>query len=273
MEKHIRVNGLGIRVVVRPGVTGTAPLLLCGGIGMGLEALQPLVDALDPAVTVIRFDAPGAGGSPAALVPLGYPGNASLAAGLIGELGYPQADVLGLSWGGGLAQQLALQHPARVRRMILVGSGPGALGYSPGPAVLRHLLTPHRLRDKGIAPDLYGGSVREHPERASALGSGGSITGYVHQALAGFGWSSLPWLPMICQPALILAGDDDPIMPPANGRLLSSLLPHAVLHVYRGGHLALITEADALAPVISDFITAQPEDVAAATGLAVPAVF
>lgn len=132
MEKHIRVNGLGIRVVVRPGVTGTAPLLLCGGIGMGLEALQPLVDALDPAVTVIRFDAPGAGGSPAALVPLGYPGNASLAAGLIGELGYPQADVLGLSWGGGLAQQLALQHPARVRRMILVGSGPGALGYSPG---------------------------------------------------------------------------------------------------------------------------------------------
>ena len=267
--RTIRVLGQDLRVSIRPGLgSACPPLLLCCGIGAGFEALQPFVDALDPAIEVIRFDVPGVGGSPAGPVPYGYPGNAYLAARMVRKLGHRQVDVLGLSWGGGLAQQLAIQHAALVRRLVLVGTGTGSLMIPAHPRVLRHMLTPRRFLDKdyaaSIAPVLYGGSAREHPEQVhEILGDStriGSSTGYLHQLIAGAGWTSLPWLPLIRQPTLVLAGDDDPIVPPANGRLLSGLLPHAELHVYHGGHLALATEAKDLAPVVARFLTAPPAD-------------
>ncbi len=56
------------------------------------------------------------------------------------------------------------------------------------------------------------------------------------------------------QPTLVLAGDDDPIIPLANARIMHRLLPHSRLHVYPGGHLGVLTESDDLAP-IEDFLT------------------
>ena len=49
-------------------------------------------------------------------------------------------------------------------------------------------------------------------------------------------------------------GDDDPIIPVVNARIMARLLPDARLHLYQGGHIALITEADRLAPVIEEFL-------------------
>jgi poly(3-hydroxyalkanoate) depolymerase len=265
----IRVLGQDLRVCIRPGLgSAVPPLLLCCGIGASFEALQPFVDALDPAIEVIRFDVPGVGGSPVGPVPYGYPGNAYLAARMVKKLGHRQVDVLGVSWGGALAQQLALQHACLVRRLVLVSTGTGALMVPAHPRVLRRMLTPRRFTDRGyaasIAPVLYGGSARTHPERVhEVLGDSmriGSATGYLHQLLAGVGWTSLPWLPLLRQPTLILAGDDDPIVPPVNGRLLSRLIPHAELHVYHGGHLALATEATDLAPVVARFLTQPPRN-------------
>ncbi len=189
-----------------------------------------------------------------------------LAARIVRKLGHRQVDVLGISWGGGLAQQLALQHARLVRRLVLVGTSTGSLMIPAHPRVLRHMLTPRRFLDKdyaaSIAPILYGGSARTHPEQVhEILGDTtriGSPTGYLHQLLAGVGWTSLPWLPFIRQPTLILAGDDDPIVPPANGRLLCRLIPNAELLIYHGGHLALATEAEELAPVVARFLTAPP---------------
>jgi len=63
-------------------------------------------------------------------------------------------------------------------------------------------------------------------------------------------------LRLIRQPTLILAGDDDPIIPLANARLMAALLPDARLHVYPDGHLGLLTMAAELAPVVSDFLLA-----------------
>jgi len=82
----------------------------------------------------------------------------------------------------------------------------------------------------------------------------GSRRGYALQLLAGVGWSSLPALPFIRQPTLILAGDDDPIIPLVNARIMRLLLPHAQLHVYPDGHLGLVTSADELAPRIATFL-------------------
>jgi pimeloyl-ACP methyl ester carboxylesterase len=61
---------------------------------------------------------------------------------------------------------------------------------------------------------------------------------------------------------LILAGDDDPIIPVINARIMALLLPHARLRIYRGGHVALVTEPETLAPVVADFLT-RPDRVRA----------
>jgi pimeloyl-ACP methyl ester carboxylesterase len=82
----------------------------------------------------------------------------------------------------------------------------------------------------------------------------GPPLGYLYQLAAGAGWSSLPFLPWIRQPTLLLAGDDDPIIPLVNARIMRRLLPHAELHVYNGGHLGLLTEASQLAPIVDRFL-------------------
>jgi poly(3-hydroxyalkanoate) depolymerase len=260
----VTVGGRAIRVAVRDGTPGWPPLLLCNGIGASLEMFQPFVDALDPRRPVIRFDMPGVGGSPAPVVPYHLATLPSLLAGLLDQFGYEQADVLGISWGGGLAQQFALSRPGRVRRLVLVATAPGALMVPGNPRVLLRMLTPRRHRDPGyaarIAGELYGGSARKDPVVARDLLHAttrlGPARGYFYQLVSTIGWTSLPRLPLLRPPTLILAGDDDPIIPLANARLMHLLIPKSRLHVYRGGHLGLVTEAATLAPVVDAFLAA-----------------
>jgi poly(3-hydroxyalkanoate) depolymerase len=262
----VDVGGHSIRVAIRSGRDGGPPLLLCSGIGAGFEVLQPFVDALDPDIEVVRFDVPGVGASPPRAIPYRFPILARMTARLVQRLGATQVDVLGLSWGGALAQQLAFQYPRLVRRLVLAATGTGALMVPGRPRVLARMLTPRRFRDptyaSSIVGSLYGGSTRSHPEGTlGLLGDAmrfGSRTGYTHQLLAGVGWSSLPWLRLIRQPTLVLAGDDDPIVPTVNARILHHLLPHSRLHIYHGGHVALVTEAPALAPVVAAFVRGEP---------------
>jgi poly(3-hydroxyalkanoate) depolymerase len=259
--RTITVKGQRLRVAIRPGDRTRTPLLLISGIGANIELLQPFVDALDPAIEVIRFDAPGTGGSPTPLLPSRLALLACLVARGLERLGYDQVDILGISWGGGLAQQFALQHPRRCRRLILVSTSTGAL-MAPGRlSVLLHLLTPLRYLDwphlESIAAELYGGSARTHPEQVREFAramQGASQRGYLYQMLSTIGWTSLPWLWLIRQPTLILSGDDDPIIPLANARIMQRLIPRARLHIFHGGHLGLVTEADQLAPVVAQFL-------------------
>jgi poly(3-hydroxyalkanoate) depolymerase len=249
-------------VDVRRGDPAWPPLLLCNGIGASLEVLQPFVDALDPRREVIRFDLPGVGGSPLPALPYHLVTLPAVLAGLLDRLGHRRADVLGISWGGGLAQQFALRRPGRVRRLVLVATGTGAVMVPGRPRVLRHMLTPRRHRDPryamSIAGEIYGGSMRSSPARAAELlhagGRAGPDRGYYYQLLAGAGWTSLPLLPLLRRPALVLAGDDDPLIPLVNGHIMHRLIAGSELHVYRGGHLDLIAEPHRLAPVIERFL-------------------
>ncbi|MDQ2812818.1 MAG: poly(3-hydroxyalkanoate) depolymerase, partial [Actinomycetota bacterium] len=260
-----------LRVAVRPalcpaGEAPRVPLLLINGIGARLELLQPFVDQLDPAVEVIRFDPPGVGGSESA-GPYRFSGLCRLIAGLLTELGHDQADVLGISWGGAVAQHFASVQRARCRRLVLAATLPGALSVPARPSVLAHLVTPRRYLNRGylqrVAGDIYGGSARDNPARVAAVMHGGNgangfgpSRGYLYQLAAAAAWTSLPLLPRLRQPVLILAGDDDPIIPLVNARLMDRLIPHSRLHVYHGGHLALVTEAAGLAPIIDNFLAA-----------------
>jgi poly(3-hydroxyalkanoate) depolymerase len=269
--RSIVVGRQRLRVDVRPGAASGAPrgvpLLLINGIGASLELLQPFVDELPPPLEVIRFDPPGVGGSPLPALPYRFGSLCRLIARMLTALGYDRADVLGISWGGGVAQHFAAFQRDRCRRLVLVSTATGALMVPARPTVLARMVTPRRYLDAGylqsVAALLYGGSARTHPdlvrEYMHAESRVGSAQGYLYQLAAGTGWTSLPFLPLIRQPTLILSGDDDPLIPLANARVLHALIPHSRLHVFSGGHLGLVTEAAELAPAVSRFL-GGPDD-------------
>jgi poly(3-hydroxyalkanoate) depolymerase len=261
--RYITTGGQRIRVNVRDGIG--VPLVLCNGIGASLEVLDPLVENLS--CPVIRFDVPGTGGSPTSIAPYGFPYLAWVLGRVLSKLGISVVDVLGLSWGGALAQQFAFQNPRRCRRLVLVATGTGALMVPAHPRVLAKMLTPHRFSDPdyaaSIAGELYGGTVRAHGEDVARLFvkqlHAGSKIGYLHQLLAGAIWTSLFALPAVRQETLIVAGTDDPIIPVINARIMKALLPHSRLHLHSGGHIDLVHNAVELAPVIEEFLTERGE--------------
>lgn len=262
-EQFVQVFVHKIRVNVRPG-TGV-PIVLCNGIGVGLEVLDQLVEHLDPGIPVVRFDVPGTGGSPNSPLPYGFPYLAWVLGKVLDQLGYDHIDLFGLSWGGALAQQFAFQNPRRCRKLVLVSTGTGAVMVPAHPRVLMKMVTPHRFSDPeygaNIASNIYGGSVRCHPEPVAELfgkhRAAGSLRGYLFQLLAGSVWTSVHALWAVRQPTLIVAGTDDPIIPVVNAKLMHLLLPHSRLYLHDGGHVDVVLRADELAPVISRFLRCE----------------
>ncbi|MFT4126343.1 MAG: alpha/beta fold hydrolase [Gordonia sp. (in: high G+C Gram-positive bacteria)] len=259
-DELIAVGGQRIRIRYRRG-TGI-PLVICNGIGASLEVFDPFVAQVDPARPILRFDVPGTGESPPSIVPYGIPYLAWVLGRLLDRLDIGVVDILGLSWGGALAQQFAFQNPRRCRRVVLVATGTGVLMVPGRPRVLMKMLTPRRFRDPeygaSIADELYGGSVGTGGEQVAELFvrqlHAGSRTGYAHQLIAGSMWTSLFALPAIRQRTLLVAGEDDPIVPMINARIMHRLMPRATLHRHGGGHIDLITNAVELAAVIDRFL-------------------
>jgi poly(3-hydroxyalkanoate) depolymerase len=251
-----------LNVDVRRGDGTLPPLLLLNGIGAPLQLLQPFVDALDPRREVIRVDVPGVGGSPKPVVPYSMGTLSFSIARVLDQLGHDRVDVMGFSWGGALAQHFALQHSGRVRNLVLACTGTGVLSVPGNPKVLRHMATGRRHRDpeyaRSVASELYGGSLRDEPTSALSLLEPGprrrSRRGYYYQLLAGSVWSSLGWLPLLRARTLVIAGDDDPIIPVINPKVMAKLIPNAELHLFPGGHLGLLTEASTLAPFVERFL-------------------
>jgi poly(3-hydroxyalkanoate) depolymerase len=264
-EHYVSAGGQRIRVNLRRGAG--VPLVLCNGIGASLEIFDPLIEQLDPEHTVVRFDVPGTGGSPPSAAPYGFLYLAWVLGRVLSKLGMGAVDVLGISWGGALAQQFAFQNPRRCRRLVLVATGTGALMIPASPRILAKMLTPRRFSDPdyaaSIAGELYGGTVRAHGDDVAQLYGrqlhAGSKIGYFHQLLAGSVWTSLFALPAICQETLIVAGTDDPIIPVVNAHIMTALLPHSRLHLHSGGHIDLVHNATELAPVVEEFLRQSGE--------------
>jgi poly(3-hydroxyalkanoate) depolymerase len=262
MIRNITVGRQSVRTSVRAGDPARPPLVIANGIGASLELLQPFVDEIDRDIGVIRFDVPGVGGSPLPARPYRFTGLVRLLDRVLDQLGCDQVDMLGISWGGGLAQQFAFYKPRRCRRLVLASTATGSLMVPAGPRILMNMATPRRYRDPGyavqIAANVYGGKLREDPALARELLHNhlrlGAGRGYALQLLAGLGWTSLPFLPFIRQQTLILAGADDPIIPLVNARIMRRLLPHTQLLIYDDGHLGLLTRAPELGRVVTVFL-------------------
>jgi len=254
------VGGQVLRVGIRRGEKARPPLLLFNGIGANIELVEPFLDALEGPEAII-FGVPGVGGSPAPALPYRPSTLARLSARLLDQLGHKQVDVLGVSWGGVPAQQFAFQHAKRCRRLILAATSPGHLMMPGKISALLKMATPRRYKDpdymKRIAGDIYGGALRGSPELSRAHlrhVRWSSDYGYYLQLVAGFGWSSLPWLPFLPQQTLVMMGVDDPLVPVINGRILAKLIPDAHLVTIDDGHLFLVTSAGKSAGIVSDFL-------------------
>ncbi|MCG8435231.1 MAG: alpha/beta fold hydrolase, partial [Gammaproteobacteria bacterium] len=134
------------------------------------------------------------------------------------------------------------------------------------PSVLMKMATPYRYLSgkymSKVAADIYGGEVRGDPNliaQHSARIRPPTLRGYVYQMIAGMGWTSVHWLHRLKLPILILAGDDDPIVPLPNAKLMAFLAPNARLHVIPGGgHLFLISRAEEVVPIIQEFLAEDP---------------
>ena len=264
----IRFVEVGNGVRLRTSVRGTGPpVVLITGLGASLELAAPFERALAAhGLQVISFDAPGVGQSTPYTWPRRMPGVARTVERMLDGLGYDRVDVLGVSLGGVVAQQLAHQAPGRVRGLVLAATGPGLGGVPGSPRVLLALATPRRYHQpdyyRRVAGRIYGGAARHDPDgllhgSLARFITPVSLRGYLGQLQAIIGWTSAPWLHRLRQRTLVLAGDDDPIVPLINGRILAWRIPNARLHVVRGGgHLFLLERPEEHAALVATFLEA-----------------
>ena len=208
---------------------------------------------LDPDRRVIIFDVPGTGESPVPRLPYRLWMLARLTSQLLDVLGHERVHIMGVSWGGAIAQQFAVQRSARCAKLILAATATGMLMVPGDLRTLARMATQRRLTDRGYLKkhfgSLYGGSARVQPALYEELGRfmhSANWVGYLFQQLALIGWSSLPFL---------VAGDDDPLVPLVNAKLMASLIPRSQVRVLEDGHLFLFSRGAESAAAVNRFLS------------------
>jgi pimeloyl-ACP methyl ester carboxylesterase len=256
-ERIVTVGTRNVRVSVQGADLEPTPLLLFHGIGADYTLWGKFRATLTR--PTVAFD-----------VRSGYLGHrpsmrtyAGFVRELLDELELPVVDVVGLSWGGMAAQQLAHDHPGAVRRLVLASTTPGFLSVPAKPSSMAALLSPNRdaAHILEVIARIYGGDFRESPGLARELGLVRPVHEgtYRRQLLAILGWTSVPWLRGLSHETLILHSDDDPVAPFVNARLMSKLMPNAQLVVApRGGHLFMLTRPDEYASKVNEFLDHDP---------------
>jgi pimeloyl-ACP methyl ester carboxylesterase len=264
----------GARIGYREAGRGR-PLVLIAGFTLTAAEWDPaLVARLAAHRRVIVFDNRGVATSTGSLNGLTITRMATDTVRLIRRLGLERPDVLGWSMGGYIAQELALRHPRRVRRLILAGTDPGGVQAvqpaadvlavlndpSTTPAQLLPILFPAERRNAGLA------WFRRIATQSGLLPTSLTVTpaATAAQALAcgrrwaarGKGtWSRLPRLHL---PVLVADGADDVVVPPANARKLARRIAGARLRIYRGaGHAFLIQDRARFAKLVAAFLNRE----------------
>ncbi len=241
------VNGIGIHY--REYGQGE-PLLLIMGLGAnvdwwGDDFLRPLAERFH----VVAYDNRGAGRSERPDGPYPVPLMAADAVGLMDHLGWDSAHVIGASMGGMIAQEVALEYPDRVRRLVLLCTMCGGSEQAPAsPEVLAVLHAPRQeLAPEVIArgtlyllfPQRY---IEENPQKMDEVVDAILIAPIKPQCfewqLEGVeAWSCHPRLSTLRHPTLIMTGTEDVLIPPQNSRILAEAIPDSRLVEYEGvGH-------------------------------------
>lgn len=263
LERSVTVSG--IQVHVREVGQGP-PLLLINGLASHTAMWEPLEHTL-AGFRIVEFDLPGAGRSDVPWRPVSVRKLARIATAVLDQADMPKADVLGYSMGGIVAQQLAADHPSRVRRLVLVATTPGVGAVQGELKALLNIVTPVRY----LSPKAYERTIgslvggRARHDRAWVAEQGllrlqhaPSWRGYMGQLASISRWSGMPILQKVQQPTLVVAGDDDPLTPLVNALMLTHLLPHGRIMVCPGeGHLIPLDSQSAAHPGLRDFLCAK----------------
>lgn len=249
-------------------LVGTGPrLLYISGTGGDLRAQPGVFEGpLPKAFEVLAYDQRGMGRSDKPDLPCTMADYGDDAAALMDHLGWPDALVIGVSFGGMVAQQLAIRHPARVRRLVLACTSPGGaggasfpfheIGHLTGEARAAHLIP---IMDTRRDAAWAAANPDEH-RMLLELGSTdpfadepGHVQGARRQLEARAGHDVWDRLGEIACPTLIAAGAYDGVALPETQRRMADRIPGAELRFFEGGHLFTMQDPKAL-PAIRDFL-------------------
>jgi pimeloyl-ACP methyl ester carboxylesterase len=257
-------------------------VLLVAGQGMTVDGWWATIPVLAPSFRVIAFENRDTGGSSRLRWPYSVAQMAHDAVAVLDAAGEQHAHVYGISLGSLVAQEVALRHPDRVQALVLGASSAGGFAaYKPSPSsfaqtflVRAGAMGPEEAEWAAV-PYTYADKTRRfHPDRIAAdiahrLSSPPEPLAYLHQAAAVAAHDAYERLNQMAAPTLVVHGEQDVFVPPANALVLAERIPGAQLRLWPdAGHMYIIDEPRAdqeIARFLLHHSAARPErDVAAA---------
>lgn len=255
---HYEIQGRGEPLLLIMGYAGS-------GFMWGEEFLHPLSRHFE----VIYFDNRGTGLTDKSDAEYTIPLMAEDAAGLLDYLNFPDTSVFGISMGGMIAQELALRHTQRINRLILgctFCGGPQAT--QPSPEVVEKLIVPPEMPPeeavRRVWPVIFspgfverrGDFLDRMTERALAHRTPPYVMAQQMNAIQSF--NTYERLGQITAPTLVVTGDGDILVPPANSNILAEKIPGARLEIVKGVGHGLFWEApEDVVSIIREFLVSH----------------
>lgn len=239
----ICVYELGRRSTKKP--QAHPPIVFCNGLGSNFEAALPFLSQFTDR-DCISFDVPGTGQSPASIVPLTMKQHSQLVLLILVEMNIFQCDLVGYSWGGVLAQCLAMEEGSPVRNLILIATSAGGLTsiYS---LFFWADVYQKTLSDSGCK------LIAAEDSSLAQLQIFFRLWGLSSQVFAVNTHSHLHQLSEIQQPTLVISGREDRVLPTFNQQLLKQGIRNCHWQTIEGGHLLLKTHPRELSDSIAIF--------------------
>ncbi|HEV2986733.1 MAG TPA: alpha/beta fold hydrolase [Vicinamibacterales bacterium] len=240
------------------------PLLLIMGLGATLDLWHRVTPMLSATYRTILLDNRGAGRSDAPPGPYSIPQMADDALAVLDAAGVTAARVFGASMGGMIAQELALQHPARVRSLILGCTAPGGKAAVPADrevaaALAARMTLPPGQAARVMVPFIYDASTpRERVEEDIAIRERTAISNdaFSAQYQAIRSWpGTIDRLGELAMAVLVIHGETDRLVPPENGRVIAQAIPHAELvMIPNASHIFFTDQPDASKDALLPFL-------------------
>ncbi len=250
--ERVAVNGVELALERR----GEGPrLLVLNGSGSTLAATRMLRRPFEQAFDVVSFDARGIGESTIPAAPFTMADAAADALAVMDHVGWASCRVVGISFGGMVAQEVAVTAPDRVERLALLCTSAGGGGGSsfplhdspPTETVLDTRFTPEWLAAHPRDATLVGFLAKRQAEPKSAeaqRGERAQLEARRHHDV----WDRLD---RITAPTLVAGGRFDGLAPFANSEAIASKIPGAELRGYDGGHAFFVQDPLAFPDVIA----------------------
>jgi 3-oxoadipate enol-lactonase len=244
-----------------------SPLVLIQGVGVGRWGWEPVADRLARRFQVITIDNRGIGASD---TPPGTYSTRVMADDVLAVLdhaGIQRASLVGTSLGGMIAQELALAHPERVDKLVLVATIPGGPRSRPMPLPTTYLfasapfMTSQAKLQQFVANTLGPTTLRRRPRVARRLAARKLAhpqpeSAWRAQTAAGMLFNPLGRQRRITQPTLVVQGTADQVVAPGNAEVLAGLVPDARVQRFHGaGHLLYWEQPKRFVRVVTDFLT------------------